>query len=111
MTLTELLDGLRRQHLDFEDTLAFIEAHYQHTPTAFRNGEQHNDARSNQGACRVLALGQRLGLSVADTLQLFGRHYRDVLATPDGQDHANIRQFMANGFDSLRFDGNALTPR
>ena len=26
--------------------------------------------------------------------QLWGQYYRDVLATPDGTDHANIRNFM-----------------
>lgn len=111
MTLTELLDGLRSRQLDFEDTLAYIERHYGYTPTAFDNGTQHNPAGTNAGACRVFALAQLTGLSPEDTLQLFGRHYRDVLAAPDGEDHGNIRQFMAGGFDGLRFAGRALVPR
>ena len=47
---------------------------------------------------------------VADTLELFGRFYRDdVLGKPDGDDHGNIRNFMKSGWDGVSFpDGLAL---
>ena len=34
------------------------------------------------------------GLDEASTLRLFCEHYQDVLDTPDGDSHANIRAFM-----------------
>jgi hypothetical protein len=49
MTLNELLLGLRQQTLDFEDTQAYIAAHYHYQPTAFKNGDQHNAIGTNEG--------------------------------------------------------------
>ena len=39
------------------------------------------------------------GLSKEETLALFGGYYRDVVATPEGDDHPNIRNFMKSGWD------------
>ena len=47
-------------------------------------------------------------LNQADTLALFAEHYAAVLATPDGTDHQNIRQFMQNGWNGIKFEGTAL---
>ena len=38
MTLPELLERLRRSDADFEDSIAFVNAHYDYTPTRFTNG-------------------------------------------------------------------------
>ena len=44
--------------------------------------------------------------------QLWGQYYRDVLATPDGTDHQNIRNFMKNGWDGVDFyNGISLTKK
>lgn len=112
MTLTELLAGLQSGRYDFEDVQAHILAHHDYTPAAFDNGDgQHNAAGQNEGSCRLFAFARLAGLAETDTLLCFGRHYRDVLATPDGSDHANIRQFMRHGWDGIRFHGEALQPR
>lgn len=116
MTLADLLARLRRAEADFEDVIAFVNAHYDYTPTRFRNGLGDdpvvNAAGQNEGSCRVFALARLQGLSEADTVQLFGRFYRqDVLGNPGGSDHANIRRFLKDGWAGVAFDGEALRPR
>lgn len=112
MTLTELLNGLRSNSLDFEDTLAFISEHYHYQASAFKNGLDenavNNAAGQNEGACRVFALGKLEQLSPVDTLCLFGRHLRDVLNDPEGSSHANIRQFQVHGWAGIAFEGEPL---
>lgn len=103
--LAQLKDGSAK----FADVLAFIEARYQHTPTAFQNGAQSNAATENQGSAKVLSFAQIEGLNQADTLSLFAEHYASVLATPEATDHQNIRQFMQHGWDGVKFEGKALT--
>ncbi|MFC6669056.1 HopJ type III effector protein [Marinobacterium aestuariivivens] len=97
--------------LDFEDSMAVIQANYDYQPTAFDNGPVHNDAGQNEGSCKIFAFAKLNGLDQARTLACFGRFYRDVLNTPDGIDHGNIRAFMASGWDGIRFDGEALTAK
>lgn len=115
MTLTELLAGLQAERYDFEDVQTYILAHYDYTPTAFDNGlggdRVRNAAGQNEGSCRLFAFALLEGLNEEDTLRCFGRHYRQVLANPTGQDHANIRQFMQHGWDGIRFDAIALMAR
>ncbi len=103
--LAQLKDGSAK----FADVIAFIEARYQHTPTAFQNGAQFNAATENQGSAKVFSFAQLEGLNQADTLSLFAEHYASVLATPEGTDHQNIRQFMQNGWDCVKFEGQALS--
>ncbi|WP_111497438.1 HopJ type III effector protein [Marinobacter bohaiensis] len=96
---------------DFEDSLELIERFFEFMPTAFDNGPVHNAAGSNNGSCRIFALGQLAGLGEQATLDCFGRHYRSVMADPSGSDHANIRQFMSTGWSGIRFDGRPLVFR
>ena len=105
--LAQLKDGTAK----FADVLAFIEAHYQHTPTAFKNGAQSNAATDNQGSAKVFSFAKLQGLNQADTLSLFAEHYAAVLTTPDATDHQNIRQFMQHGWDGVTFDGTALSAK
>ena len=107
----EILAKLAEGTAVFNDVIAFIESKYTHTPTAFKNGNQENVADQNQGSAKVLAFGQLEGLSAEDTLKLFAEHYQVVLDTPEGTDHQNIRQFMANGWDGVSFDGEALAAK
>lgn len=111
MSIETLLAGLRHELLDFEDVQESILARYDYTPTAFDNGELHNAAGENEGSCRLLAFARIHALSEEDTLLCFGRHYRQVLATPGGSDHGNIRAFMRHGWAGIRFHGQALTAR
>ena len=63
------------------------------------------DPHEAKRAGRLLALGQHLNLNQAQTLALFGRFYReDVLNNPNGDDHANIRNFMETGHEGVVFE-------
>jgi hypothetical protein len=106
--IAALLVDLKQQSIAFSDVIAFIEARYKHTPTAFKNGEAFNEATQNQGSAKVFAFAQLNNLSSEDTLTLFAEHYQSVLAHPDGTDHQNIRQFMAHGWAGIQFEGQAL---
>lgn len=104
MTPEQLADALKNnQAVEFEDTMAVIDAHFTYTPTAFKNGEQDNEAGQNAGSCKILAFGQLMGLSEEETLRAFGRFYQDVLNTPEDDDHGNIRNFMRSGWNGVAF--------
>ncbi|RZU38299.1 HopJ type III effector protein [Fluviicoccus keumensis] len=112
--LTAFLTRLRAGETDFEDTIALINALYEYRPTRFSNGLTDtlvSEAGQNEGSCRIFAFGQLNGLSAEDTLRCFGRHYRDVLADPDGSSHGNIRRFMRDGWAGIAFDGPVLSPK
>lgn len=107
----QLLTQLQTGEVKFADVLAFIEARYNHTPTAFQNGQQHNAATENQGSAKVFSFAKLNGLDQAQTLSLFAEHYASVLATPEATDHQNIRQFMQNGWNGIQFEGTALVAK
>lgn len=112
MTLQTFLSRLAEtpDSIEFDDTMAIIDSYYDFTPTAFQNGETHNEANQNNGSCKILAFGQLNDLTAQQALACFGRYYReDVLAQPKGDDHQNIRQFMIKDWDGVQFDGQPLT--
>tara|TARA_Y100001956_G_C4116340_1_gene185088 strand:+ start:1261 stop:1605 length:345 start_codon:yes stop_codon:yes gene_type:complete len=112
MELKAFLEQLTNQPelIEFEDTMAVIEANYHFAPTEFANGDTHNEAGQNNGSCKIFAFGQLNALDVPSTLACFGRFYhQDVLGNPEGDDHANIRNFMQSGWDGVHFEGVALT--
>ncbi|MAC47041.1 HopJ type III effector protein [Oceanospirillum beijerinckii] len=112
MTLNEFLTQIgENTQLDFEDTIAVISENYDYTPTAFQNGEVNNEAGQNEGSCKIFAFAQLNNLNEQQTLACFGRFYQDVLATPEGTDHGNIRNFMSSGWSGIRFEATALTAR
>lgn len=106
--IIELLTKLKSGNMIFSDVLHFIEQHYEHTPTAFRNGEVFNEATQNQGSAKVFSFAQLQHLGEMDTLSLFAEHYKAVLDHPDGSDHQNIRQFMTHGWQGIHFEDQAL---
>jgi hypothetical protein len=113
-TINAFLQRLREtpEVIQFSDTMAVIDAHYHFTPTAFKNGEQTNAAGENSGSCKLFSFAQMHQLSQEDTLHCFGGFYReDVVKNPGGEDHQNIRNFIATGWAGVYFDGQALTPR
>jgi hypothetical protein len=102
--------------IEFDFIMAFIDKNYAYRPTKFVNGLGSsaviNDAGTNEGSCKIFALGKLLGLNKQATLACFGRYYRsDVLGNPTGEDHANIRNFMKYGWDGIVFDSNALAAK
>lgn len=109
--ISRLLHGVQSGELSFKDVLAFIDSHYSYTPVTFSNGEVSNPAGTNEGSAKVFSLAKLHGLNAVDTLSLFAEHYKAVLDTPDGTDHANIRNFMYYGWQGVGLPVNALTAR
>ncbi|MEU9234038.1 HopJ type III effector protein [Streptomyces subrutilus] len=109
--LNSLRASLASGEHEFADTLAFITAHYEYQPQAFRNGELENAAGENEGSCKTLGLALLEGLSEQEALLAFGEHYRSVLATPNDTDHGNIRNLMAHGLAGVSFAGQPLVPK
>lgn len=97
------------EQISFADTIATVDANYDFTPTAFRNGDLENAAGQNSGSCKLLSLAKLHNLSVGHTLHCFGDYYRvDVLQHPDATDHQNIRNFIRYGWDGVKFENSAL---
>lgn len=110
--MSQLHDFRARLHGEqflFAETLAFIAEHYDYQPSAFRNGNVDNAAGQNEGSCKTLSLALLEGLSLEETLRAFGEHYRAVLASPDGSDHANIRALQDTGLPGVKFEQQALS--
>ncbi|WP_372625255.1 HopJ type III effector protein [Arsukibacterium sp.] len=94
--------------ISFEQSIGIIDLMYHFEPCDFKNGELHNLAGENVGACKILAFGSLHQLSEPQTLFLFGDFYLQVLADPKGTDHLNIRNFMRSGWDGVAFDQQPL---
>lgn len=101
---TEFLASVATDEHMFAETLAFVETWYDFTPTAFRNGDVSNQVDQNQGSAKVFALSQLLDMSKEQTLGCFGEHYRDVLATPEIDNHHNLRRVLCEGNGNIEFD-------
>lgn len=98
------------EEIQFKEVIAFIDEHYDFTPTKFTNGNTVNEADQNNGSCKVFSFAKLNDLSKEETLSLFGAFYReDVLQNPEGTDHQNIRNFMNSGWEGISFEGKALT--
>ncbi|WBX98351.1 HopJ type III effector protein [Chryseobacterium gambrini] len=98
------------QEIQFKDVIAFIDEHYDFTPTKFTNGNTVNEANQNSGSCKIFSFAKLNDLSKEETLNLFGEFYReDVLKNPEGTDHQNIRNFMESGWEGISFEGKALS--
>lgn len=95
--------------ISFTQTISTIDHYYDFTPMAFQNGELFNQAGENNGSCKIFAFGLLHQLSEPQTLQLFAEYYRQVLDTPKGNDHQNIRNFLCTGWAGISFSGNALS--
>lgn len=111
MTLSTYLNTVKEnpKTITFTDTIAIIEDTYTFTPTAFKNGNQHNAAGENSGSCKLFAFAQLQQLNQEETLSCFGAYYfEDVLKNPEGIDHQNIRNFMVSGWEGIVFEGDAL---
>lgn len=106
-----LLNAVNENKFTFADVVAFIDDKYRYTPVDFTNGQQVNVAGTNEASAKVFGFAKRHGLNQVDTLKLFCEHYQAVLATPEGQDHANIRNFMYWGWQAFAMPINPLTPR
>jgi hypothetical protein len=114
VSLNSFLQSLRDnpELIEFAQTIAAIESHYDYTPTTFHNGEVENAAGQNGGSCKIFAFAKLQNLDQQQTLACFGSYYReDVLQNPDARDHQNIRNFMRTGWSGIAFEGEALRVR
>jgi len=95
--------------ITFDATMGVIDANYEFTPSAFRNGEMQNEAGQNSGSCKIFSFASLHRLTPQQTLHCFGSYYRDdVLEHPHGSDHQNIRNFIKTGWEGIVFADNAL---
>jgi len=114
MRITDFLSKLLSdpETISFQDTMAVIDANYNFTPCAFKNGETYNEAGQNNGSCKLFGFAQLQQLNETQTLACFGSFYRDdVLKHPEGQDHQNIRNFMRFGWEGIVFQGQTLAAK
>jgi len=105
-------------NVKFTEVMAKIDELYDHNPQfGYSSGvgtdgfETENKAGVNMGSNKVFYFAKMHGFTEEMTLRLFCEHYQDVLDTPDGQSHLNIRSFMKNGWEGVRFDGETLRPK
>mmetsp|Transcript_44344 Transcript_44344/g.85339 ORF Transcript_44344/g.85339 Transcript_44344/m.85339 type:complete len:455 (+) Transcript_44344:69-1433(+) len=109
-----VLEKVRTSSADvsFEEAISCIDNNYDYRPVPFHNGNVSSAAGENAESAKIFSLSRLLGLHSDETLALFGEHYKDVKATPDGANHNNVRAFMKQGLAGLNFpDGLALTPK
>ena len=117
MNLKSFIEKIKNNNpVSFDETMAVISENYHYQPTEFSNGLNDdpliNKAGTNEGSCKIFAFAQIHGLSQQQTLDLFGDFYRvDVLNSPAGTGHQNIRNFMRYGWEGIRFSGEALVAR
>ena len=109
--VSALLNGLDKKAIGFNDVINFIDDFYRYTPVKFSNGDTVNAPGVNEGSAKIFGFAKHHGLNQIDTLKLFGEHYQSVLATPNGMDHANIRNFLHWGWNAFLMEKNPLTPR
>lgn len=107
--VSALLNGVEQKAINFSQVLEFIDSNYHYQPQKFVNGLVHNQAGENEGSCKVFGFAKLHQLSPVDTLKLFAEHYRSVLATPNGNDHANIRNFIYYGWQAFLMEHNPLS--
>lgn len=112
MTSQTLMAAAKAGPVDFKHTMQVIDHEYDFTETQFKNGKVDNPAGSNNGSCKLLAFAQLHSLDKQSTLHLFGNFYtQDVLENPDKEDHQNIRNFMAFGWEGVVFEQPPLTKK
>ena len=109
MTIKQFKDLLSSGQIKFEDTMQVIEDNFEFSPTKFKNGKTINEEGQNSGSCKLFALAKEIGLSEEDTLKAFGQYYKEVLDTPEGESHQNIRNFMKFGWSGISFEKTALS--
>ena len=111
--ITTFLEKLRKtpDTIQFAEVIALIDSRYNHTPTAFINGAATNQASENQGSAKVFSFARLHDLNEIETLHCFAENFRAVRDNPTGDDHQNIRQFMANGWQGIQLPNTCLTSK
>ncbi|WBX71382.1 HopJ type III effector protein [Tenacibaculum retecalamus] len=111
MTVENFKNKLRNtpKDINFSETMSVVEENYVFTPSAFKNGDLQNSSTENLGSCKVFSFALKQELTKEETLICFAQYYfNDVLGSPNGSDHQNIRNFMNTGFEGLIFENETL---
>ena len=111
MDIKQFIEKLNNTEIAFQETMDIVEENYNFTPTQFTNGDLVNKAGENSGSCKLFAFAKDQNLSKEDTLKCFGEHYKNVLETPNGDNHQNIRNFISFGWDKISFEGGVLVKK
>ena len=114
MSIISLLQKIKEtpEEVTFDEVIDDIDQYYEFTETAFWNGDVFNAAGDNNGSCRIFYFAELHDLDKQQTLNCFGRFYReDVLCDPGGDSHKNIRQFIRTGWGGMHFEGEPLKLR
>ena len=107
--VSALLNGLNKKSIGFKEVISFIDDFYRYTPRPFTNGMVYNGAGENEGSAKIFGFAKHHGLSQLDTLRLFGEYYDQVIQTPSGTDHANIRNFLHWGWQGFLMKEPTIT--
>lgn len=116
MTLAKFIEKIiQGEPISFHETIVVITENYHYHPVEFSNGLGDdilvNPPGVNEGSCKIFAFARLHKLTKEQTLRLFGDFFTtDVMLNPQGNDHQNIRRFMRDGWDGIRFKEAALTP-
>lgn len=113
MSIDEILELLRTEpdKVEFGEVIGSIDDNFDFMPTAFQNGDVYNQAGQNSGSCKIFSFGLLHNLTSDELLHCFGSYYKEVLETPNGNDHHNIRNFMKTGWEGINMEGTALKPK
>jgi len=114
ITLADFISKLdsNAESINFEQVMQVISENYNYQPVTFTNGELVNEAGTNEGSCKIFYFAKLNGLTEQQTLACFGRFYRDdVVKNPQGNDHGNIRNFIQTGWNNIKFNSVALSPK
>lgn len=114
MSLQDFVDRIYADvaQIQFDEAIEAIDANFEFTPVAFKCGDQHNEAGTNIGSCKILSFSHAMNLPESVAVHLFGDYFRrDVAENRDGSDHPNIREFMRLGWRGVQFEKPALKPR
>lgn len=96
--------------ITFQLVMDTIDELYDVSEVAFSVGDVASTPGQNMGSAKIFSFGKMNQLEESTVLNLFGDYYRkDVVESPDGDDHGNIRAFIKGGWDSVKFpDGYAI---
>lgn len=113
MTVTTFIEKLKEtsKTISFQETIEIIDTYYDFEPSEFTNGNITNLAGENSGSCKVFSFGKLHQLNKEETLSCFGSFYTDVLNTPEGNDHQNIRNFIKTGWEGISFKKETLSKK
>ena len=109
--ISAILNAIDNKTMRFDDVINYIDDYYRYVPVTFGKGGRDKGVGGNGKSAKIFALAKLHGLSQLDTLKLFAEHYDAVKSTPNGTDHANIRNFLHWGWQGFLMQDNPLSPR